>query len=525
MRNFSSLLDDILPKQLKEYFPKMDRGRKIAPRIDRKAGDVSTTRAAYKKGDFIGKAYEVFGVLGVGGFSVVYLVYSHETESAYALKTLRDQFLEDRETRDQFRKEAKLWVDLERHPYLVSANFIDELGGRLYIGMEYIAPNEDGLNSLEGYLTHRPPDLLQTFRWAIQFCHGMEYARAKGIRCHRDVKPANIMITADRIVKITDFGFAEVIDVTRAKHGMDLLSRRRRHMNDPTGFGTPTYMPPEQFQNAARCDERSDIYSFGVVLYQMASRGKLPFEPNLGHKGIGSDPVAVWREMHRMHTEAVVAPLQSPLLPVIQRCLQKEPSGRYQSFKELRQALDVLMKRYTGETVVPQQTKELEAWELYNKAFSLSSLGHTEEAIECYGKVLDLEPGNSDAWNNMGVCYRKLGRLDNALACYDKAIHVQRYNASSWSNRGNILYTMGRFPESIVSLNKAIEIDPLNESAWLNKALVEERLGLKGEAAISFQTFIDLKPVEYSAHLAYAQKRLADLKARRARQQRRNPGT
>jgi len=68
--------------------------------------------AVYKKGDLIGNVYEVLGVLGVGGFSVVYLVYSRETESAYALKTLRDEFLEDPETREQFRKEAKMWVDL-----------------------------------------------------------------------------------------------------------------------------------------------------------------------------------------------------------------------------------------------------------------------------------------------------------------------------------------------------------------------------------------------------------------------------
>ncbi len=521
MKDMGAFLHGLFPGGWKERLPNVGRGRRKARGTQLKANAFTRVGAAYKKGDFIGQIYEVFGVLGVGGFSVVYLVYSHETESAYALKTLRDQFLEDHETRDQFRKEAKLWVDLERHPYLVSADFIDELEGRLYIGMEYIAPNEDGLNSLEGYLTHSPPDLTQSLRWAIQFCHGMEYAHSKGIRCHRDVKPANIMITAEKTVKITDFGFADVIDVRHTKTALDMLSRRRRTSNDPTGFGTPTYMPPEQFLNAARCDKRSDIYSFGVVLYQMASRGKFPYEPNLRGKGIGNDPAKIWKEMHRMHTEAVVAPLQSPVFPIIRKCLQKEPSGRYQTFRELRNALDSLMKRETGETVVPHPAKEMEAWELYNKAFSLSSLGHMDEAIACYDKVLELEPGNVNAWNNKGVCYRRLGRLEEALSCYDRALRLQRHTASTWSNRGNILYTMGRFPEAIVSLNKAIEIDPLNESAWLNKALVEERLGLRGEAAISFQRFIDLKPVEYAAHLAYAEKRLADLKARRLRQQRR----
>src|SRR5664279_2703787 len=156
--------------------------------------------AVYKKGDLIGTAYRVLGVLGLGGFSVVYLVYSTDTKSVYALKTLRDEYLGDRESRNQFSKEAKVWVDLERHPYVVRAHFVEELAGRIYIGVEYIEPDEEGLNSLEGYLGRRSPDLVQSLRWAIQFCHGMEHAQDCGIRCHRDVKPANIMITREGVV-------------------------------------------------------------------------------------------------------------------------------------------------------------------------------------------------------------------------------------------------------------------------------------------------------------------------------------
>jgi len=467
--------------------------------------------AVYKKGDLIGNVYEVLGVLGVGGFSIVYLVYSHETESAYALKTLRDEFLEEPETREQFRKEAKMWVDLERHPYLVRAHFIEELTGRLYIGMEYIEPNAEGVNSLEGYLKRSTPDLVQTLRWAIQFCHGMEYARSKGIRCHRDVKPSNIMLTREGIIKITDFGFADVIDRTRTRSMMNILSRRKRAISDWSGFGTPTYMPPEQFHNAVRCDERSDIYSFGVVLYQLASRGRLPFTPTERIKTWGDDTPRVWKEMHRLHTEAPVPPLPSVLSPAILRCLQKEPSKRFQTFLDLRHDLDDLLRQETGETVIADQSGQLEAWELYNKAFSLSSLGHLEEATRQYEKVLELEPDNANAWNNMGVCYRKLSRPEDALQCYEKSIKADRFSAAAWGNKGNCLYTLGRYPEALIALNRALDIDPLNESAWLNKALVEERLGLRAEAATSYRTFIDLKPVQYAGHVDYARGRLAEL--------------
>lgn len=511
MRTLMDMFSGVFRRAPRQVHPR-GVARRIPPELVLRAKAPAHPDAVYKKGDMIGGAYEVFGVLGLGGFSVVYLVYSHESEAVYALKTLRDEFLSDKDTREQFRKEAKVWVDLERHPFVVRANFIDELEGRLYIGMEYIPPNEEGINSLEGYLNVRTPDLVQALRWSIQFCQGMEYARSKGIRCHRDVKPANIMLTPENNVKITDFGFADVIGASRAATGAELLSLRRRARLDRSGFGTPTYMPPEQFRNAMRSDERSDIYSYGVVMYQMAGGGRLPFAPTQRIKDWQHDARKVWDEMHRMHTEQPVAPLQSPLFPIIRTCLQKEPSKRYQTFRELRVDLENLLRHTAGEIVAPLQSRELEAWELYNKAFSLSSLGDLAGAIQVYDRVIEIEPGNTDAWNNKGVCLRKLNKNVEALACYESSIKADRYNASAWSNRGNSLYTLGRFTEAIISLNKAIEIDPLNESAWLNKGLAEERLGLRTEAAISIKRFLDLKPVAYAAHVEFAKKKLSQLR-------------
>ena len=476
------------------------------------APKIEAAGAAYKKGDFIGKPYEVLGVLGVGGFSVVYLVHSHETGTAFALKTLRDQFLADTETASQFKREARAWVNLERHPNVVTAHFIDELAGRLYIGMEYIAPNNEGLNSLEGYLTADPPDLPTSLRWCIQFCHGMEHARSRGIRSHRDIKPANIMITANGLVKITDFGFADVIDRSR-RLSMDAISRRKRMARDFTGFGTPNYMPPEQFLNASRCDERSDIYSFGVVMYQLAAGGRLPFVPAAAKASRRTRP-NVWRDMHRLHTDAQVPALASPLFPIIKRCLEKEQRARYQSFRDLRVDLEALLAETSGEKVVIEAPRELQAWELYNKAFSLASLGDHTEAIKYYDRVLELEPSNSDAWNNRGSCCKKLGKVQDALQCYENALHAEPHNASAWSNKGNALSALGKYTEAIVSLNRAIEVDGQNESAWLNKALVEDRLGLVRESLSSFQKFISLGPVAYAEHLEYAQKRVVELTKR-----------
>jgi len=159
----------------------------------------------FKTGDFIGQKYEICRVLGLGGFGVVYLVYSHETRSVYALKTFHDQYIQDIAIRNRFQKEAEVWINLERYPYIVRAHLVEEIGSRLFIAMEYIAPAEKRLNSLDGYLKAGPLELAQVLRWSIQFCYGMEYAYSRGLKSHRDIKPTNILIGSDGAIRISDF--------------------------------------------------------------------------------------------------------------------------------------------------------------------------------------------------------------------------------------------------------------------------------------------------------------------------------
>lgn len=98
----------------------------------------ATANKAYTRGDVIGNKYEVIDILGKGGCGIVYQVYSRETGSVYALKTFLDKYLSEAPIRERFKKEASVWVSLDKHPYLVSANFVDEISGRLFIGMEYV---------------------------------------------------------------------------------------------------------------------------------------------------------------------------------------------------------------------------------------------------------------------------------------------------------------------------------------------------------------------------------------------------
>lgn len=535
---------------------------------------VCTCLKSYKKGDFIGQQYEVYDVLGEGGFGIVYLVYAHKTKSVCALKTFREEYLTDVRTKERFRKEAQVWINLEKYPYLVRAFVVDEISGRLYIAMEYIAPDEQCLNSLDAYLKHRPPDLAQTLRWAIQFCYGIEYAYSKGICAHRDIKPANILIDQNKNVKISDFGLAGIFQASAVSEPAKVKNDAPMQTAIGTSIGTPEYMSPEQFTDFSACDERSDIYSFGIVLYQMAAGGRLPFSSdNLQYR---------WAALKHLHHETPVPKLNSSLFPIIRRCLEKEPKRRYQSFKDLRYELEVILKQLTGEIIKLPEQKELEMWEWLNKGyslctfgklqeaiaffdealqidpkyvlawinkgFSLNNLGKHQEAIACYDKALQIDPKDVSAWFNKGFSFCKLGKLQaaidsynkalqinpedrgvwinkgnslgnfgrhqEAINCYDKALQINPKDALAWFNKGNSLADLGRHQEAIACYHKAIEIAPRYADPWNNKALAEDKLSRRQDAVRSFKQFLELATEQYTEQIEYARQRLKELEKR-----------
>lgn len=446
------------------------------------------------------RKYEVYNVLGMGGFGIVYLVYSHKTKSVFAMKTFRDEYLKDLQTIERFKKEAQVWIDLGKHPYLVQAYFVDDIIGRLFIAMEYIAPDEQGLNSLEGYLRHSPPDLAQSLRWAIQFCHGMEYAYSKGIRAHRDIKPANIMIGQDKAVKISDFGLAGVVSTTKSSSDVKLSATRNAigeayQTMKGTAFGTPPYMPPEQFENAAGCDERSDIYSFGIVLYQMASGNKFPYDLNIFRNISEEEMMQAW---YILHIKAPVIKLNSPLFPIIFRCLEKAPIDRYFTFKELRRDLEKLLKKQTGELIKPPDQKELEEWEWCNKGVSLGRLGKRQEAIVCYDKAIEINPVYANAWVSKADALNRLDKLQEAIVCYDKAIEINPRYAYAWYNKGDALYRLDKLQEAIACYDKAIEIDPVYYAfVWFEKGFLLSRLGKPQEAIACYSKALEIEPEDF----------------------------
>src|SRR5208337_2864432 len=152
----------------------------------------------------------------------------------------------------------------------------------------YVAADSEGRVNLEDHLAkaNGPLNKNQVLKWAIQFCVGMEYARAHGIGCHRDIKPGNILITRDGTLKISDFGLATGAEAAwrgmTDGHGSLMMGGRNgmggfslMQANGNVRCGTPGYIPPEVYRFEP-ADVRSDIYSFGLILWQMAAGNRMP---------------------------------------------------------------------------------------------------------------------------------------------------------------------------------------------------------------------------------------------------------
>jgi eukaryotic-like serine/threonine-protein kinase len=487
----------------------------------------STLDPAYKDGDVIGGKYQVYSLLGRGGFGEVYLVYSKNDQSAYALKTFRQEFLADDKIRGAFKREALLWVKLDLHPFILAALSVEEFSGRLFVSMDYVAPDHRGRVSLVDHLacSHGPLDTDQTLRWGIQFCHGMTHAHGCGIECHRDIKPANILIRQDGTLLITDFGLATAAQAaSRATLGpresLGGGSRFSLALFETAGrsvCGTPGYMAPEAFRGE-RADVRSDIYSFGLVLWQMATGSQAP--PFVLGVPPPESPLDVERfaaDIYAQQMEGRVPAVADPFEGVLQRCLAPSASQRYGSFTELRSELETILNRRTGGRVEApaQYVWSIPYW--VNKGSSLWSLGRYDEAATCFKKALEIlsvdkcperaaaEPpevaaGVTLAHQGLGLTLHAKGDIDGAIAEFRTAIRLQPNAAAAHSNLGAALKAKGNLDDAIAEWRVALSLAPELAAAHANLGGALQEKGDVLAAIAEYRTAIRLQPDMALAH-------------------------
>jgi len=274
--------------------------------------------------------YQVIEELGKGGMGRVYKVFDTEIKEKVALKLLKPEIAADQETIERFRNELKLARKISHHN-ICRMHDLSKEEGAYYITMEYISGEDlKSMIRMTGML-----GIGTVLSVGKQICDGLAEAHSLGV-VHRDLKPQNIMIDKGGNAKIMDFGIARSI--------------KEEGITGPgVMIGTPEYMSPEQAE-AKEVDQRSDIYSLGIILYEMAT-GRVPFEGDtalsiaMKHKGeIPKNP------------KQFNPNIPDDLSGVILKCLEKEKARRYQTAVDLRSELEKIEKGIpTAERVVPER--------------------------------------------------------------------------------------------------------------------------------------------------------------------------
>jgi serine/threonine protein kinase len=394
---------------------------------------------SWQVGDRIAGRYEVFEVYR-GGMGEVYAVRDHigRTEGQLiALKTLSDEYAFEPVSSARFATECHLWIRLGTHDHVVRAYRLETLEGKPYVVMEYVTGGD-----LRRLIGDPQLDVITSLRLGVEFCLGMEHAIRQGLRCHRDIKPGNLLLTENGRLKIGDFGLAGIrdellalalehpddpiplVEVTSPQaivwtdprdlieppvgvpsregthgprvdgthnpesasdgnvgpsasgmEGMDdqplaLESTEDDRAGDPryaatidlgrtkqihseskpqsltrTGrlMGTLPYMAPEQFRDAKSVDIRADIYSFGIVLFEMLT-SRRPFLGNslakLERQHSAYDPPSVAAALSKRFAKEAES-----IDSLVQRCLQKDRVDRFATINDLRRDLTRILRR------------------------------------------------------------------------------------------------------------------------------------------------------------------------------------
>ncbi|HVN78659.1 MAG TPA: protein kinase [Terriglobia bacterium] len=345
--------DADLRREVESLLQYETRGKRF---IEEPAVEVAAKMIAHEKpelllGQQLG-SYQILSLIGAGGMGVVYKARDTRLNRSVAIKVLPQDQVIDPERKQRFIQEARAASALN-HPNIITIYDIGSDSGIDFIAMEYVAGK-----MLSQLIPRKGMQLSEALKVAIQVADALTKAHSAGI-VHRDLKPGNVMVSEDGLVKVLDFGLAKLTEV---ESGEGPTRTSQPQTETGTIIGTVSYMSPEQAEGK-KVDVRSDIFSFGAVLYEMVT-GQRAF----AGKSNLAILTAILREEPKPASQ-IVKGLPHELEKIIQRCLRKDPGWRFQHMDDVRIELGELKQEYdsgglTGTTPVgpASQSLALQAW-------------------------------------------------------------------------------------------------------------------------------------------------------------------
>ena len=393
-------------------------------------------------GDTILNTYQVEEVFTGGGMALVYRVFHKGWGIRLAVKSPRPETFASPESEESFIREAETWVNLDLHPHIISCYYVRRLGGIPRIFMEYASRGSLQEAIEQGWLYRGAPAevLKNILDFSIQFGWGLHYSHEKGL-VHQDVKPANVLISADGLAKVTDFGIAQARASSRPGGAgpVDLEANQgaRSILVDTVGL-TPAYCSPEQ-ADARPVSRRTDIWSWAVTVMEMFT----------GRKTWKTGPAA--KEGLREYlssgaTHSVIPPMPPAVAGLLERCFAEKPEDRPRDMRLVCNELIEIYQRVSGQAY-PRAEPKMDtalADTLNNRAVSMADIGREADALQYFDAAARVDSDHPALIYNRSLYLWSLGKItdQDALralvevtkklpnsaepACYSASLHLER---------------------------------------------------------------------------------------------------
>src|ERR687886_561652 len=371
-------------------------------------------------GDTILDLYKVTDILGEGGFGTVYKVRHQGWNIDLAVKSPKPEIVAAAGGVENFEREAETWVNLGLHPHTVSCYYVRRIESSPLVFAEYVAGGslQDWIGERKLYAGGVATSLKRILDIAIQFAWGLHYAHEQGL-VHQDVKPANVMLTPQGAVKVTDFGLANAKAMAARLEETDV--NHRTLMVAGGGAMTPAYCSPEQ-ANGETLTRRTDVWSWALSVLEMFQGGR---SWQFGTVAA----VALENYLESGAEDPQLPQMPESVAQLLRCCFRSNPNERPHNIWEVTKQLQEIYEQVTREAYLRQEPKAGKdtADTLNNRAVSLLDLGRQDEALQLWEQALSFQPHHPESTYNRGLILWRSGRIDSSSLVRDLEQSQQSY--------------------------------------------------------------------------------------------------